>query len=164
DPNGVDAASARCVRLLSEWSGGRPAAGAIDAYPAPAQRARIVLHAPAARRLLRIPVSVEQMGTLLQSIELDAKPGGAGPLRVEVPTFRRDLVREVDLIEEVARLHGYDAFPPTLPPSTHAPRGGGDAVAEAARDGLCALGLAEAITYGFVAPERIEALGLPASD
>ena len=88
------------------------------------------------------------------AIGLDAVDEGAGHIRVTVPTFRPDLTREVDLIEEIARLHGYDQVPPTLPRLDAA--AGADARRsttsrnDAARDALRGLGLDEMVTYGFV--------------
>jgi phenylalanyl-tRNA synthetase beta chain len=81
----------------------------------------------------------------------------------EVPTFRPDVSREVDLIEEVARTRGFDAIPAVLPalrPSRDAgPREG---LRRRARAAGVALGLSEAVTYAFVAPGDLEAVGAPA--
>ena len=79
-----------------------------------------------------------------------------------VPSFRPDVAREVDLIEEVARVRGYDAIPTTLPsirPSRDAaPR---ESVARRARAAAVAMGLSEAITYSFVSPRDLAILGAP---
>ncbi len=79
-----------------------------------------------------------------------------------VPSFRPDVAREVDLIEEVARVRGYDAIPTTLPairPSRDAaPR---ESLARRARAAAVAMGLSEAITYSFVSPRDLGSLGAP---
>ena len=80
----------------------------------------------------------------------------------EVPSFRPDVAREVDLIEEVARVRGYDAIPTTLPairPSRDAaPR---ESLARRAREAAVGMGLSEAITYSFVSPRDLAAVGAP---
>jgi phenylalanyl-tRNA synthetase beta chain len=79
-----------------------------------------------------------------------------------VPTHRPDVEREVDLIEEVARVRGLDAIPYELPAiQPQAPRDTG--VNDVARRAAVALGLFEAITVGFVAPKDLEAVGAPRS-
>src|SRR5262249_22729950 len=164
DPNdGVASASLRCAQLLSEWAGGKLRAGAIDVYPQPVPPREITLHRPAARRLLGIELAPSEMARLLRAIGLDVSERETG-LSARVPTFRPDLVREVDLIEEVARLYGFDRFPATIPLTARPPEPSGDPLVECARDALAAAGLDEAVTYGFTAPARIAALGLPESD
>jgi phenylalanyl-tRNA synthetase beta chain len=81
----------------------------------------------------------------------------------EVPSFRPDVAREADLIEEVARVRGFDAIPTTLPP-VRASRDAGprEALARRARQAGVALGMSEALTYSFVDPRDLEALGAPA--
>jgi phenylalanyl-tRNA synthetase beta chain len=80
----------------------------------------------------------------------------------DVPSFRPDVAREVDLIEEIARVRGYDLIPSTLPairPSRDAaPR---EALARRARSAAVAIGLSEAITYSFVSPSDLAAVGAP---
>jgi phenylalanyl-tRNA synthetase beta chain len=80
----------------------------------------------------------------------------------EVPSFRPDVSREVDLVEEVARTRGFDAIPAVLP-AVRASRDAGprEALRRRARDAAVALGLSEAITYAFVAPADLETLGAP---
>jgi phenylalanyl-tRNA synthetase beta chain len=95
-----------------------------------------------------------------------AREAGAGDVwTVTPPTFRPDLIREVDLIEEVGRIAGYDRAPETLP--SHSIVGGRDwpqLVRRAARLALAACGLDEVITYSFIAPDALEPLGLPEGD
>ncbi len=84
---------------------------------------------------------------------------------VTPPTFRPDLIREVDLIEEVGRIAGYGTAPETLPRHTTA---GGltrtQQVRRAVRSALAGCGLDEAITYTFIAPDALAPLGLPGTD
>src|SRR5258708_29900162 len=82
----------------------------------------------------------------------------------EVPSFRPDVAREVDLIEEVARVRGYDAIPTKLPPIVSsrdaAPR---ESLARRARRAAVAVGLSEAVTLAFVSPRDLDAVRAPAA-
>ncbi|MSP60484.1 MAG: phenylalanine--tRNA ligase subunit beta [Myxococcales bacterium] len=161
DPNdGVTLSSLRCARRIALSTGARIARGAIDRYPHPIDPRAIVLRPDRTERLLGTPVSPSEQARILTSLGLTCE-GDEGPLRCLVPTFRPDLTREIDLIEEVARVHGYDRVPATLPRATGV-GGAPDPAAEAAdsaRDALWALGLAETLSFAFIAPERIAALG-----
>jgi phenylalanyl-tRNA synthetase beta chain len=160
DPNGADAASARAARLLCEIAGGRVARGLVDVYPKRFTAVTLELRAARARAVLGMDVATDAMARYLTALELGVEPRGE-TLQVSVPTFRADLEREVDLIEEVGRLHGYDTMPATLPPQSAAPSGSGDPLAERVRDALCAAGFDEAITFGFTSQPRLHALRFP---
>jgi phenylalanyl-tRNA synthetase beta chain len=114
-----------------------------------------------AAELLGIALGAGEQEALLAALELQPRREGER-IVCRVPTFRRDLTREADLVEEVARLHGYQRVPATLPRTTAVGRDGrseAERRQETARAALAALGFTEAITYAFVAPERIAALG-----
>jgi len=82
---------------------------------------------------------------------------------VTIPTFRPDVEREADLIEEVARVRGLDAIPTVLPAIRPQPARDTGAVESRVRGAAVALGLSEAITYGFVSPKDLQSLGAPPS-
>jgi phenylalanyl-tRNA synthetase beta chain len=160
DAAGVDFASARAARLMAEHAGGTVARGLVDACTAaPAPRV-LALRPERARMLLGIDLSTEEMARCLRALELAAEPG-AGGLAVTIPSTRADLEREVDLIEEIARVHGLDDVPATLPPLRVAPEPRPPSVALRARAALIAAGLDEAQTFGFTSSARIAALRLP---
>jgi phenylalanyl-tRNA synthetase beta chain len=157
DAAGVELASARAAKLMAELAGGHVARGVVDVYLArPAPRV-IELRPHRVNALLGVALETEEIGRCLRALELDVEPG-EDRLVVSCPTFRSDLEREVDLIEEVARIHGLDDVPATLPPLRAAPEGRLEGVAEAARDTLVGAGLDEAQCFGFTAPARIAAL------
>lgn len=118
DPEGVGPAAARAARLIADWTGGRVLAGAIDVGAAPPRR-RLSLRASRATAVLGYPVSGEAVAEALGSIEIPASVE-EDRVRVEAPSFRPDLEREEDLIEEIVRVHGYDRVPSTVPPSRRA--------------------------------------------
>jgi phenylalanyl-tRNA synthetase beta chain len=158
DPAMADEASARAAHLMAQLGGARICRGVLDEYPQPVRPGSVDLRLAYVRRLLGIDLTEERVAQLLRSIELEVTAKGAGVLSVRVPTFRPDLTREADLCEEIVRLHGLHAVPATIPLTARAPQPSGDAVAEAARDALCAAGLDEAMTLGFTAPGKLAAL------
>jgi phenylalanyl-tRNA synthetase beta chain len=160
DPNMVDFAMDRVTALLTQSPGGRVAEDTLSHYPEPAQPWRVEMRLDRAALVLGMPVepgeAVQQLRALGCEVERED-----GRLSAVVPTFRRDLHREADLIEEVGRLIGLDRVPETLPA---VPQAGGLTGPQQSdrllRRVLVDLGLAEAITYPF-GPERwTRALGL----
>jgi phenylalanyl-tRNA synthetase beta chain len=165
DAVGAERASRRASRLLAELGGGRVATGVVDAYPRPPARERIRLRASRASSLAGVPIGRDAAAAVLRRLGLEVEAGrDDDQLSVVAPTFRPDLAREVDLIEEVLRLEGYDQLPATLPPLAAGPVGLGDERTPAVRRALTLLGWNEAITYGFTSPARIAALRLPPGD
>jgi phenylalanyl-tRNA synthetase beta chain len=119
-----DWASQRAAQLILETAGGQLAEGVVDVYPKPAEPKQITLRHQKANELLGLNLKPEEIEYYLGQLELKianrtAKPVGADlpaePVTFRIPTFRVDLKREVDLIEEVARLHGVDKIPSTPP-------------------------------------------------
>lgn len=120
-----DWASQRAAQLILETAGGDLAQGVADAYPKPAEPKQITLRHHKVNELLGIELTAEQIESYLGQLELKPvgrkpRPVGAAPTSPEpatfrIPTFRVDLKRETDLIEEVVRLHGVDKIPATPP-------------------------------------------------
>lgn len=166
DPNGADRASARAARLMAELGGGRVARGVVDSYPRPARPTRVVIRPERATMLTGVAFDDARIRAILGSIQLDVKPGARadGGIEVECPTFRADLTREVDLIEELIRHHGFEAVPATLPLNDVTPARNLDRKATVARRALVGAGMTEVMLFGFTSPARIEALRLPADD
>ena len=119
-----DWASARCAQLILETAGGQLAEGIVDAYPKPVELKQITLRHHKVNELLGIELRPEDIEFYLGQLGLKtaghkARPVGADaapePVTFQIPTFRVDLKREADLIEEVARLHGVEKIPATSP-------------------------------------------------
>src|SRR5688572_8459780 len=141
DPNVAEWASRRAAQLILETAGGRLARGVVDAYPAPINPVEITLRHEKAAQLLGIELSAKQNSDYLKSLELEL----ISDSKVRVPTFRVDLKREIDLIEEITRIHGIDKIPATPPRGAigaHAYDAIQDQIAEARRL-LIGLGLTE---------------------
>ena len=112
DPVGVETASCRAARLIVELAGGTLAPGVIRAGDDPPARRSVALRTARCNSLLGLELSAAQMVGLLTRLGLEPAPDGdAGTITCLIPTFRLDLWREVDLIEEIARLHGLEQIP-----------------------------------------------------
>jgi phenylalanyl-tRNA synthetase beta chain len=115
-----DWASLRCAQLILETAGGQLADGVVDAYPRPAAPRTITLRYAKTDQLLGIAIPPEQQINLLCRLGLEvvqpaASPASPGSTTFCIPTFRVDLKRETDLIEEIARLYGVDKIPARTP-------------------------------------------------
>ena len=164
DPNGVAFASARAATLLAELGGGKIAAGLVDVYPTPAEPRTLTLRASRATALTGVAIDVESAGAHLRSLGLGAHSAGEDKVTVRVPTSRADLLREVDLIEEVLRLHGFESVPATMPALSAPPSTNRDDRNDRARAALTGAGFSEAITFGFTKPDHVAALRFEESD
>ena len=155
------AASARAAALMAEIAGARPAPGCIDVMPAALRRRRIRLRPSRAASLLAVDVGPARCRRILESLGCAVSEGGAGVLQVEAPSFRPDLEREIDLVEEVGRVHGYEEVPARSelrgpPPG---PAGAGYDGQRRVRRLLTAAGLDEAVTSSIVADDWAELSG-----
>ena len=153
DPNMIDYAMGRVTALLTQSPGGRVAEDTLSHYPEPVEPWRVGMRLERAELVLGIPVAIDEAAERLDALGCEVERED-GRLSATVPTFRRDLRREVDLVEEIGRLIGLDKVPETLPAVPQA----GRLTETQQRDRLLRrlladLGLAEAITYPF-GPER----------
>jgi phenylalanyl-tRNA synthetase beta chain len=162
DPEILPYAAARAASLITELARGRLAAAEVDEHPRAMERPRITLRTARTDALLGAETSPDEQAQLLRSIGLGVEEAG-DRLRVQVPSFRHDLEREVDLIEEVGRLAGYARLPSTLPPGRPGALSRAQASDRRVRRTLAARGLHEAWTSSFMAPADLEGLAL-ASD
>jgi phenylalanyl-tRNA synthetase beta chain len=160
DPNMVSYAMDRVVGLLSENPGGRPAPDILSHYPEPVLPWEVPLRLARAELLLGMPIDESEAAQRLELLGCEVQRED-GQLRATVPTFRRDLEREADLIEEVGRLVGLENVPERLP---GVPLPGGLTPTQRKlrrlRHLLADLGLAEAVTYPFGPDRWSEDLGL----
>ncbi len=150
----------RAASLIAELAGGQVLEGRVDVYPKPVLARKVTLRAGRAAKLLGAPVSDQECRTILAA--LDFVPEDAqGGTSYAVPYRRVDVEREEDLIEEVARIRGYDAIPSTMPrgPSELSPEPIEDQVLARVRSAMSAAGLDEVVNYSFVSPRELAAFG-----
>jgi phenylalanyl-tRNA synthetase beta chain len=115
DIDGVTLAADRAAALIAKLSGGSVARGRVDAYPSARSPAPIALRLKRVDDLLGMSLPRTEVVSRLKSLGLSVSPATRGTLTVVPPACRSDLSREVDLIEEIVRLGGYENIPTTLP-------------------------------------------------
>lgn len=158
DPEGVEPAAARAAALIAAWAGGRVLSGALDVGEVPPRRA-VSVRPGRASLLLGVPVTSVEVREALGRLRIPATEDGEAVV-AEVPSYRVDLEREVDLIEEVGRVTGYDRVPSTLP-GVRADGGLTPAqrVRRRARDLLAGAGLFETLSFSFASASDVELFG-----
>jgi phenylalanyl-tRNA synthetase beta chain len=115
DIEGVGPAAERAAALLAELAGGEVAPGLVEAYPSPAQLAAIHVRPKRVAEILGAGVSRSEITTALKALSITVSAAPQGALSAVPPSYRADLKREIDLVEEVARVLGYDRIPATMP-------------------------------------------------
>lgn len=162
----VTTALDRAAALIAELAGGQVAKGLIDAFPAPQPLKTIVFRTARVRELLGIHLSEQAITAIFKNLEFAVAPAGEGCLEVTIPSFRVDIDREIDLIEEVARLHGFENIPMTMPVaavfSDRIPRA--QRLERQVRNQLVAEGFHEVINFSFSSQSDIAKLNLPPAD
>jgi phenylalanyl-tRNA synthetase beta chain len=157
-PSRAALGSSRGIELMRQLGGGQVAAGMVDAYPLPPAQVKVALPVGEVRRLLGIDLSAQQVADLLGRAAFDVVIDGE-TLHVTVPDYRTDIsegvVGQADLVEEVARLIGYDRIPSTMIEDIMPPQHTNQVFEfqETVRDLCVALGLTENISYRFTSVE-----------
>src|SRR5262245_52982057 len=150
----------RASHLMEELGGGSMHADLADTYPQPPPARRITLRAAEVKRILGMDFHVETMQRILSALAFQCTPhidDGQPRLEVEVPSHRLDVSIAADLIEDLARIHGYEAIPLTLikdvlPPQRSQPLLAG---IEQTRNILVGCGLTEIISYGLTSLDSV---------
>ncbi|MBW2280126.1 MAG: phenylalanine--tRNA ligase subunit beta, partial [Deltaproteobacteria bacterium] len=167
DRDGIRRAADRAARLISELAGGTVSQGVVEArgsgFPFVEE---VRMHPEHANRLLGTRLSPDQVIELLARVDIQSEPDATGELVCRIPSYRNDLAIPADLIEEVARIYGYDRIPTSMPvgalePVEQPPR---IRIAERARDALRGLGLTEIRVLPWIGEADLDALRLPGDD
>ena len=170
----------RTARLITEWAGGEVAVGAVDTNPAEPVPTRVAFRPMRVDRLIGTSTSSAEQEAILERVgvttepaepgsrilvatapqQLEVDPGETETLSATIPTWRRDLLIEADIAEEIARVQGYETIPEILPdtpmpPYRHSPL----KIRDAVRDTLAGIGLSEAVTFALVSPAMVERFG-----
>jgi phenylalanyl-tRNA synthetase beta chain len=160
DPAGCADAADYAAALIADLAGGSVAPGIADVYPVPAEPRVLLLRPDRANALLGTDISRDDMAGILGGLGLSNETSADGDIVVTVPTWRPDLEREVDLVEEVVRLHGMENVGSTLPAGRG--RVGGLTPEQRVRrrigETLRAAGLSETIGLAFADPADVDRL------
>ncbi len=162
DPEGTVKALERAAALMGEVSCGRIIDGLIDANPVPYTPEPIQLSTEKTNRILGLSLSRKEMDKYLTSIEFKTEPSEEDLLLVIPPSYRVDVARPEDLMEEIARLSGYDHIPTTFPliPSNTKPLDTTLKIREEIKNILLGTGFHEAVNYSFVSESSCDLLRL----
>lgn len=154
DPNLTKSALKKAVELILELAGGEISSEVIDIYPEVVEEEFIDFDIKDIPRLLGVEIQKDNVIEMLKSLQLeveDENPTNT-KIKITVPTFRQDLHIKEDIVEEVARIYGYDKFTPTLPEKTlkPAPLNYKREFDKLLKQTLGSLGYSEIYTYSFV--------------
>jgi len=166
DPKGVIRAADRAAQLICDLAGGKTAQGVIDNYPREIPDTEIELSVEAANRLLGTQFQQDTISDYLNRVELKSVRIDKDRLKVTPPSFRVDLERPQDLMEEVARLSGYNNIATTHPANR---MGGGKQnrtlqIRRRVKQILSGCGFSEIITYSFIGSDACNKLLLADTD
>jgi phenylalanyl-tRNA synthetase beta chain len=166
DYGGCLSAANRAAQLIQELAGGRVLEGVVDAYPVMIKPNPIRLSVKKVHQVLGTEVSAKQVRSYLEDLELEVQGQDEDIILVTPASFRGDLEREIDLIEEVARLDGYERIPVTIPkgPPSSEERSKEFLAERKIIDTLIDHGYYEVITYSFTSPDSWDAIGLSTDD
>ncbi len=161
DINAVIEAGNRAIQLIKELAGGEIAAGIIDVYPEIVDRLKIHLRTQKVCDLIGVTLDRDEIVDLLRRLQFGVEVRGED-MDVTVPTFRGDVTLEVDLIEEVARMYGYNNIPSELPMADY--RIGrltrSQLLEDQTREFMNSVGLTETMSFSFINPNSYNKLNL----
>lgn len=162
DPENVIKALHRAAHLMQDICGGEVLNGALDSYPKPLKKCVIGFRPEMAKRILGSEITPKESGEILSSLGFHIKSATQDILQVEVPSWRlNDITRDIDLIEEIARIRGYETIAPTLPGGRFVenilpPEDSLLRLKNNLTDSLVRLGWREAINLSFVSPQLLK--------
>ena len=165
DPGVVLAALDRAAHLIAELAGGTVCEGTVDVYPGQQPLTQIQLRPERVNFVLGTTLEAVEMAQILNRLGFNVDTTGE-VYQVVVPTFRSDVTREIDLIEEIARVHGYDNIPTTLPKGdipVPVPNSKTE-VRRCIKHFLLAAGMMEAVNYSFCDPNCFDKIRLDVDD
>ena len=160
DPGGVDWAGRRAADLMVEFGDAIRTGGMVDVFPGECEDRLVKCRFERVEGLLGVGIPPDETISILASLQLPMVARDNESCTVKVPSFRMDITMEADLIEEVARLHGLDNVPATIPSSRIDPVADDSATRAAmiCRSNLVGLGLSEIMNYSFLSTELLDLL------
>ncbi|HSF33500.1 MAG TPA: phenylalanine--tRNA ligase subunit beta [Candidatus Tectomicrobia bacterium] len=156
----------RCAACIAQLSSGAVAKGRIDVAASRYTPPRIPVRAERVNTVLGVDLTREAIAQYCSRLQLPSSLRTSAEVEIEVPSFRRDLAHEVDIIEEVGRLHSYQAIPTSLPRVRleAVPRSPQRVATRRVVEALVGCGYTQVINYSFMAEEDLDRLQLPADD
>jgi phenylalanyl-tRNA synthetase beta chain len=156
----------RAASLIADLAGGTVAKGVLDVYPVMIEPRKITARTDYINRILGLTLADEDVAGIFRSLELGVESAGKGIFNLSIPSFRVDIEREIDLVEEVARLNGFEKIPTTMPvatvfsdlPPLH------QRLESRLRNHLASQGFNEVINFSFISPDLFDGIMLDEND
>lgn len=156
----------RAASLMAQLAGGSVAKGRVDNFPQPKAPVTITFRPERANEILGLSLTAERMAELFRNLEFQVQPVSNGSLQVTIPSYRIDIEREIDLIEEICRLNGFDQVQASMPiaqvisdrPSRH------QNLQRIVRDHFVREGMHEIVSFSFIAPDAADKMRLLVDD
>ncbi len=168
DPDLAGTAADRVCYLIELLGAGTVVKGTVDVYPVKTESAPIEVRLSRVNQVLGVQLSLDELNTIYQSLEMETEMED-DKIRVLPPSVRLDLQKEIDLVEEAARIYGYDKLPTTLPKgNSESGKTTLQQLRDLVKDSLVGMGYKEIQTYSFVSPKGVDnirmATGSPERD
>ncbi|MDO9464937.1 MAG: phenylalanine--tRNA ligase subunit beta [bacterium] len=162
DPNGVVSALNRAAYLIEKTAHGKSVKGIVDIYPKKFNKQNIQLRIQQIKRILGIDIPKNKLKHIMLNLGFEIKQDSLNNIKVLVPTYRQDIRREIDLIEEIARIYGYNNIDTTMPRGQTSSCGKGEfeKQTDALKNILSSCGMAEIYTSSFTNSENLDKTGL----
>ncbi len=166
DPEGVIKALDRAASMIANISGGAIARGRIDEYPNPLKMPVVSLRVPRMNAVLGAGLEKDEIADIMKRLHIKINEESPDSLLLQAPTFRPDLTREIDFVEEAARVYGYGKIRSSMPARAVAAREPDFALmaSRRAREAMHDCGFYEVVNYSFMDSRDLDRLGLSEDD
>ena len=166
DINLAEEAVNRACQLIEELGCGTVLNGMLDYYPQKEEVQKVTVNPVRINKLLGVNVPMDQFINILESLEFKCNLVSSEVLELEVPTFRLDITEDADILEEIARIYGYDNIPSASLEgnATAGVKTEKQKIIDNVKSNSIACGLNEILTYSFVSPRGVDKINLPADD
>lgn len=166
DINLAEEAVNRACQLIEELGCGTVLNGMLDYYPQKEEVQKVTVNPVRINKLLGVNVPMDQFINILESLEFKCNLVSSEVLELEVPTFRLDITEDADILEEIARIYGYDNIPSASLEgnATAGVKTEKQKFIDNVKSNSIACGLNEILTYSFVSPRGVDKINLPADD
>jgi phenylalanyl-tRNA synthetase beta chain len=165
DPKLAKLASDRFIQLVTMLDAGEVIEGIIDEYPNPLKPRVIQINPQKINGLLGSSIPTAEMIRILEALEIKVSKAEGDTLNVIPPTFRDDISREADLVEEIGRIYGYNQIESTIPKSNvRGQLNREQVITDKAKSILNACGYSEILTFSFVSPKVFDHIRIPNDD
>lgn len=166
DINLAEEAVNRACQLIEELGCGTVLNGMLDYYPQKEEVQKVTVNPVRINKLLDVNVPMDQFINILESLEFKCNLVSSEVLELEVPTFRLDITEDADILEEIARIYGYDNIPSASLEgnATAGVKTEKQKFIDNVKSNSIACGLNEILTYSFVSQRGVDKINLPADD